>query len=333
MRRVSIHLSILVVILVVGVQTPAKAQDILVPAGSLLRCTLNEPNLSSATAQVGDPVLCQLSPVQEFGRTAFPRGSYMSGHLEADKEPGHFVGKGYLKLVFDRIGLPNGDVPVDTKVIQARGFKVDREGDIDGKGHATRDVVEWMIPPLWPWKVLTLPARGPRPTLKGEELLTLRLMQDIAIPRLAASGPSRDWRPPKPQASFAPRAYNAPRAANVSWAEPIATREPALEVRNISQEATPVMTPAVANISQVTAPVIAIAVQGATKERLTLIALKTEIIYAATAYWVNGEHLSYVLPSGTTGEVALSELDLARTTQLNFERGVTLTLRDRRQEQ
>src|SRR5215475_15578513 len=145
------------------------AEDILVPAGTLLKCTMNEPNFSSATAQVGDPVLCHLSSVQEFGRNAFPSGAYMSVHLEADKEPGHFWGKGYLKIVFDRIGTPNSDITVNTKVVAAQKYKVDKQGDIKGKGHAKRDVIEWMIPPLWPWKLLMLPARGPRPTLKGEE--------------------------------------------------------------------------------------------------------------------------------------------------------------------
>ena len=73
-----------------------------------------------------------------------------------------------MKLVFDRIGMPQGDMPLDAKVIATRGYKVDKEGDIRGKGHAKRDIVEWMLPPLWPWKIIMLPARGPRPTLKGE---------------------------------------------------------------------------------------------------------------------------------------------------------------------
>src|ERR1700744_651741 len=108
----------------------AKAQEVVVPAGTLLHCTLDEPNFSSATADVGDPVLCHLNSVQSFGRTIFPRGSYLEGHLEDDKEPGHFIGKGYLKLQFDRIGLPNTDLPVDSKVVAARTYKVDRHGDI-----------------------------------------------------------------------------------------------------------------------------------------------------------------------------------------------------------
>ena len=106
-----------------------------------------------------------------------------------------------MKLMFDRIGLPNGDMPLDAKVIATRGYKVDKEGDIRGKGHAKRDVVEWMIPPLWPWKMIMLPARGPRPTLKGESMLTLRLMDDVQIPQVSATnGP--DWHffgGPRPQ--------------------------------------------------------------------------------------------------------------------------------------
>ena len=54
-----------------------RAQDLLVPAGTLLQCTLDEPKFSSATASVGDPVLCHLKSFQEFGRTVFPRGSML----------------------------------------------------------------------------------------------------------------------------------------------------------------------------------------------------------------------------------------------------------------
>src|SRR5215471_3280680 len=158
------------------------AQQTVVPAGTLLRCTLNEPDFSSATAVAGDPFVCHADGMQQFGRDVFPRGTYVAGHFDSFKDPGHFVGKGWLKLEFDRIGLPNADVPVPGKIIAVRGYHVDREGKIRGHGHATRDTVEWMLPPLWPWKVLTLPARGPRPALKGEVAVTLRLMEDVTIP-------------------------------------------------------------------------------------------------------------------------------------------------------
>jgi hypothetical protein len=101
----------------------ASPREVALPAGTLLQCTLNEPNFSSATADIGDPVVCHLRGVNEFGQQAFPRGSYLVGHLESAKEPGHFVGKGSLKLQFDRIGLPSGDLPLEAKMIGTRGYR------------------------------------------------------------------------------------------------------------------------------------------------------------------------------------------------------------------
>jgi hypothetical protein len=50
--------------------------------------------------------------------------------------------------------------------------------------------VEWMIPVLWPLDLINLPRRGPRPTLKAETPLTLRVMEDIEVP--SAPEPQRD---------------------------------------------------------------------------------------------------------------------------------------------
>ena len=168
----------------------AWVRESVLPAGTLLTCTMDEPNFSSATASVGDPVLFHPHGLQMFGQTVFPRGTYIVGHLADDKDPGHFWGKGYLKIEFDRIGLPGADLPLSAKMIAVSGgYKVDKEGKIKGKGHAKRDIVEWMLPPLWPWKILTLPARGPRPTLKGEARVTLRLMEDVIVPEAAEYQP------------------------------------------------------------------------------------------------------------------------------------------------
>src|SRR6202048_3654781 len=223
MRRISAYLAISVLFL--GVQVSTKAQDILVPAGTLLHCTMDEPNFSSATADIGDPVICHLRALRQFGKTVFPRGSYLGGHLEAAKEPGHFVGKGYLKIEFDRIGLPDSDIPVPSKMIAAKGYRVDKKGDVVGKGHATRDTVEWLLPPLWPWKILTLPARGPRPALKGEEQITVRLMDDIDVPRAASSLRTYD-RPPAPS-SYHSQSFRKPTAFE-------STERPARAVSNIA---------------------------------------------------------------------------------------------------
>src|SRR5258708_35080267 len=147
----------------------------MVRGGRVGRWRLDGPDFASKTGDIGEPVVCHLAALGQFGKTVFPRGSYLGGHLEAAKEPGHFVGKGYLKIEFDRIGFPESDIPVPSKMIAAKGYRVDKKGDIVGKGHATRDTVEWLLPPLWPWKVLTLPARGPRTALKGESQITVRL--------------------------------------------------------------------------------------------------------------------------------------------------------------
>src|ERR1700752_1535712 len=89
----------------------ASARDVVLPAGTLLQCTLNEPNFSSNTVDIGDAVLCHLRAQTEFGQQAFPCGSYLVGHLESAKDPGPFWGNGSLRLQFDRIGLPSGDLP------------------------------------------------------------------------------------------------------------------------------------------------------------------------------------------------------------------------------
>jgi hypothetical protein len=67
-------------------------------------------------------------------------------------------------------------------VVAVPGFNVDRDGRILGKGHAVRDTVLWSIPILWPVDMLMLPMRGPRPTLKQEARLTLKVMDDLGIP-------------------------------------------------------------------------------------------------------------------------------------------------------
>src|ERR1700752_5127726 len=88
----------------------AAAREEIVPAGTILHATMDEPNFSSKTAQAGDPVLCHLGSVPAFGHSVFPRGAMLSGHLQDSKDPGHFFGKGWLDLEFDRIILPGAEV-------------------------------------------------------------------------------------------------------------------------------------------------------------------------------------------------------------------------------
>ena len=314
MRRTSAYL--VVALFYFGMQASTRAQDILVPAGTLLHCTLDEPNFSSATADVGDPVICHLNSLRQFGAEAFPRGSYLGGHLEADKDPGHFVGKGYLKLEFDRIGFPSSDIPVPSKVIAAKGYKVDRHGDIVGKGHATRDVVEWMIPPLWPWKIITLPARGPRPTLKGEEQVTLRLMDDILVPRATSSAnfSSRPTSYDRPPATYRRQSFERQQQLN---------RPPSASQQQTTSNAPADSTAAVEKVVESADTVPSVETDGSTtqqpKMRTKLIALKSDKVYEVAQYRIDSGSLNYVLTSGEKGSVGVTEVDWRRTSQLNEE--------------
>jgi len=187
------------------------AGEQLIPAGSLIQCTVSEPKLSSKTTAIGDPVLCQMGHAERYGRSVLPVNSYLVGRFEDYKDPGHFVGKGWMELRFDRMVIePNTIIPVDAKVVAVPGYNVDRDGRILGKGHATRDIVMWSIPILWPVDLFMLPARGPRPTLKEETRLTLKVMDDLSIP--PTEEPQRDpygliQRQPTAEAAPPPEPY------------------------------------------------------------------------------------------------------------------------------
>src|SRR5438876_678386 len=138
MKRCSLYGTMVVALL--GLTSGASARDVVLPAGTLLQCTLNEPNFSSASVDVGDPVLCHLHGVSEFGRQAFPRGSYLVGHLEASKEPGHFFGRPESQLYHDS-AFSNGG-----PTLAARGLPTQEQTAV-GVPHASyaslvsRDVV------------------------------------------------------------------------------------------------------------------------------------------------------------------------------------------------
>lgn len=344
----------LMTLFLVCVSAEAKAQTNLVPAGTLLRCTMDEPNFSPRTAEIGDPVLCHLNGVTMFGRPAFPRGSYLGGHLEAAKQPGHFVGKGYMKIVFDRIGLPNTDEQFDAKIVEARGQHVDKQGDIVGHGHARRDVVEWMIPPLWPWKVITLPARGPQPKLKSEQQITLRLMQDIEVPQLAKYSPRpslwHNFGGANPGAGLSRQAYVQPQptgTADLSHQDAIVPHSyprvyytnpgmPAEETRVSQPLAQAGFTDRPAADSSVIQSSANAAQTGFSLKqssnvparRITLLALRADtMLYDMTDYWVVDRRLYFLRPDGSEASTDLNNVDWQLTSDLNAERNVRLTLR------
>lgn len=276
----------------------------LIPAGTLLHCTMDEPNFSPKTAQVGDPVLCNLGPLGAFGHSVFPRGAELSGHLQDYRAPGHFWGKGWMSIEFDRMILPGANVlPLSAKVINAPHNKVDAKGDIKGKGHPTRDSLLWTVPVFWPSKILTLPARGPFPTLKGETRLTLRLMEDVEVPFAVANNGV-----PKPD--YRPSAYRG----SSSLYQPASTvQRDDSPVRRITYSEPRSM-------------------PSQRHGQVTVIALQAGTALIASHYWVEGEDLHCVSQDGSEQSVPLTVVDLAQTVRVNQERNVAFSLHSRPRE-
>lgn len=319
-----------------------------------MECILEEPNFSSATATIGDPVVCHLSGVIGFSREAFPQGGYLLGRLESAKDPGHFVGKGNLKLQFDRIGLPSGVLPLDAKLISVRGYKVDKEGRIAGNGHAERDIVEWMLPPLWPWKVLMLPARGPRPRLTARSTLRLRLMEDVEIVSPIAlrsfPGEPQDLLHAAPTANITPGvtlfflkrgtvlaasdytlkdgriAYNLAGGGSGATSFDEVDWNPTISVN--AQRGLPIffLSGGTSSSRLTNSPQPNADVDEDEIRPLTLIVLKDGTAYATRKYWVDAWRMHCILGNGEEKLIALDRIDLTETTRLNSERNVKFVL-------
>ena len=294
----SLLLTLILCVSAVGARA-ASTRDEIVPAGTILHCTMDEPNFSSKTAQAGDPVLCHLGPVSSFGHSLFPRGAMLSGHLQESKDPGHFVGKGWLQLEFDRIILPGAEVlPLEAKIIAAPHLKTDKTGKIHGGGHPRRDVVEWMIPVLWPIKILNLPRRGPYPALKGESRLSIKLMEDVVVPATLparAAVPSPPWTQPT---KYIPSPYGLLRPAAV-MTQASYTPQPALT--NVSAPAyveQMEQVPAERSPDELAPAPQATGAMQNSEGRSTLVALKGGSAFLAREYWVQGGQLQCISEDG-----------------------------------
>jgi hypothetical protein len=303
MPRTFLLLIVIVCVCLTRTAAPQAANEIL-PAGTLLQCTLDEPNLSSSTAQVGDPVLCHIGVLAVFGRPIFPRGAYLSGRFQEYSDPGRFFGKGWIELAFDRLVLPHAvELPLSAKMISVPRFRVNREGKIQGRGHPKRDAVGWAIPVLWPVKVLTLPARGPRPTLKGEVRITLRLLEDVEVPAIVIS--SR-------------KTYAMPQSSGL---EPSGGR-PVLRRRLYGDFGAPVPSEGQREsthpgyVSEISSP-----------PQFTWLVLKDGTSYLVRDYWLDSGKLQCVTLDWERKLLPLARLDLDETVRLNQERNVDFVLR------
>jgi hypothetical protein len=287
--------------LFVCVLAPIAAARDIIPAGTILQCTIDEPNFSSKTAMVGDPVLCHLSSLGSFGHSVFPRGAMLSGHLQDYKDPGHFFGKGWMQVEFDRMVLPGAEVlPLSAKIISAPHLKVDKQGNIHGKGHPKRDAVEWMIPILWPIKIITLPARGPYPAFKGETRVSMRLMEDIEFPL----PPARGAVPMPPWAT--PSSYRSYGYSGSVGSAPALSQAPMVQPATYTQR-----------------------LQSSESPRTAIIALKGGSAFLAEQYWIEGGQMHCVSASKEEKLLPLEKIDLSETVRVNQERNVQFVLQSR----
>lgn len=303
--------TLLFAILLVGLMPVALAQspgEEFLPAGTILHCTLDEPNFSSRTAELGDPVLCHAGTLPTLGRSISYRGADLAGHFQEYRDPGRFLGKGWMDLAFDRLVLPGGvTLPLSAKVIAVSHFQVDREGKIHGGGHPKRDAVEWAIPLLWPEKMLTLPARGPRPTLKNEVRMTLRLLEDVRVPTTGVVSRASPAIGGSPQ----PR----PSSSNLS---------PTLQMVPNSN-----FTEGMGDVSVVNEQggFLRVDFRDHNPERGTPLILKGGGGYLASDYWVEAGVLHLLTTAGDHKIFPVSELDLEETVRLNRELKADFVLR------
>jgi hypothetical protein len=290
----------------------AATRDI-IPAGTLLHCTMDEPNFSPKTAEVGDPVLCNLGPLGSFGHSVFPRGAQLGGHFQDYKAPGHFFGKGWMSIEFDHMVLPGAQIlPLSAKVISAPHNRVDAHGDIKGKGHPKRDALLWAVPIFWPIKIMTLPARGPYPTLKGESRLTLRLMDDVEVPFATA----RNYGVPMPD--YRPSAYRGSSQTMYQQTANLQLPGPVVQRVAYSQPVRTAATDGRRNDHPIT------------DRPLTVIALQAGTALLASRYWVQGSDLHCVSEGGAEQTVSLALVDLPQTVKVNQERNVDFVLHSAR---
>jgi len=172
-----------------------------------------------------------------------------------------------------------------------------------------------MIPPLWPWKVIMLPARGPRPALKGETALSLRLMDDVDIPQVAQTyGPSwhffgryqndsfHDGQAGSTQLQLAVRASAS--ASDQALQAPQATY-----ATYVSRNVAP---PSLANIASLPG--------------MPVFVLTTGTVLSVSGYGYSESRITYSLIGGGTGVISADDVDWSTTTRLNEQRGVRVTL-------
>ncbi len=106
---------------------PKAPAEVTVPAGTVLKATLNQ-NLSSHESKPGDTFTLRVSsPIEIAGYTAIPAGSTINGVVVDAKPSGKIKGRGDITLAFKSVTDANGT----TRDISAEEFYGQAEGATD----------------------------------------------------------------------------------------------------------------------------------------------------------------------------------------------------------
>ena len=96
--------------LLVATASPAPAQVVTLPAGTVLEVVL-ETHLNTSDARSGDPFKARLVlPVFVDGEQALPHDCLVEGTVVRVQQPGRVGGKAELQLKPEKITTPSGDV-------------------------------------------------------------------------------------------------------------------------------------------------------------------------------------------------------------------------------
>jgi hypothetical protein len=164
-----------------------------------------------------------------------------------------------------------------------------------------------------------LPARGPRPTLKGETVLSLRLMDDVQLPQVASAAAPRLH-------SFSAR----PRTQSFGESESSTSSDrPALAIRSSvvtrsTEVSAAVEIPRASYASFVSTSAVS-AVPAVVPSKPVFI-LNSGTVLAVGSYQYLDGRITYTLEHGGGGVVSTDEVDWNATTRVNNERGVRVTL-------
>ena len=175
-----------------------------------------------------------------------------------------------------------------------------------------------MLPPLWPWKLIMLPARGPQPSLKSESTITMRLMDDVQIPGATSNGAGWHSFGGPQNDSFYRNSFNDSRQNGA---------RPQLAVRQVNPAGEPQADDAspITQVSYVPQGVRT-GVSG-TAPGVPVFVLKSGMVLEVGNYTYQDNRISYELAAGGTGVIAADEVDWTTTTRVNQQRGVRVSLR------